>query len=414
MTIAEWQSLSPSRAARLVHQRAGQLRPGQRRAVFAELADERTLAAAFATAPRSSPLSGAPCVVKDLFPVAGAAMLAGSTFLPEVRPPAAADCTLVQRLRGRGAVLAGRTHLHEFAYGITGENPHYGDCEHPQFPGRTTGGSSSGSAAAVAAGIVPFALGTDTGGSVRIPAAFCGLFGLRLTPGDEFVREAFPLSPTCDTAGWFAANASDLATVTRTLVGLTPVERRPRGCFLELPGLDAEVSRVFNAAAAARADAPDDETRGALLAVFADAATTYNVIVTDEAWTVHQAWAESHRDRYDPAGWQRVNRVRQVTDPERKVARAKAEAIRRTWAAYFRTHDFLVLPGSPMAALTKADCTLGNRGRILTLTTPASIGGCPVLTVPVPLASGLTTALQVVVPSVRSQAITWFLAQCGA
>ncbi|HNC24742.1 MAG TPA: amidase family protein [Opitutaceae bacterium] len=414
MTIADWQDLTPSQAARLVHERVAELRPGQRRAILVNLTDEQTLTAALAAAPRPAPLGGLPCLVKDLFPVAGRAMLAGSEFLPEVRPPASADSALVQRLRARGAVLAGRTHLHEFAYGITGENPHYGDCEHPQFEGRTSGGSSSGSAAAVAAGIVPFAIGTDTGGSVRIPAAFCGLFGLRLTPGDELIRDAFPLSPSFDTAGWFTTNAADLATVTRALVGLAPVERHPRGCYLELPGLDIRVSRAFGLTAASRAEQVDTETRDALLGVFAEAVDTYNVIVADEAWSVHQPWAERYRDRYDPAVWQRLNRVHQITPAQREAARTSADRIRRIWTAYFRSYDYLILPGSPLPALTKAECTLENRSRILALTAPASVGGCPVLTIPVPLASGLTTALQIVVPNVQSQAIAWFLSQYGA
>ena len=138
--------------------------PDQRRAVIATLKDEEPLARAFAAAGRSGPLGGVPFFLKDMYPAAGEVMFAGSTFLPELFPPPAQDGAFVAALRNAGAVCAGRTHMHEFAYGITGENPHYGDCEHPGFPGRTTGGSSSGSAAAVAAGIVPFAIGSDTGG----------------------------------------------------------------------------------------------------------------------------------------------------------------------------------------------------------------------------------------------------------
>src|SRR5690606_29674308 len=145
---------------------------------------------------------------------------------------------------------AGKTHLHEFAYGITGANPHYGDCEHPLFPGRTTGGSSSGSAAAVAAGIVPLAIGTDTGGSIRVPAAFCGLFGFRLAPGDTFIADAFPLARRFDTAGWFTANPEDMRLALSALVGLRSSERTPSGCYLELPGLDPDVALACREAAA--------------------------------------------------------------------------------------------------------------------------------------------------------------------
>src|SRR5688500_4691761 len=178
MTFREWQELTPSAAARELHRRvAALLPPVQQRAVIAHLFTEDELATRFAAAPAGSPLARVPFLVKDLFDVGGLPTFAGSTFLPEVRPTRAHDGAFVHAFANAGGVIAGKTHMHEFAYGITGENPNYGDCEHPHFPGRTTGGSSSGSAAAVAAGIVPLALGSDTGGSVRVPAAFCGLFG---------------------------------------------------------------------------------------------------------------------------------------------------------------------------------------------------------------------------------------------
>jgi aspartyl-tRNA(Asn)/glutamyl-tRNA(Gln) amidotransferase subunit A len=410
MTFRDWQQLSPAEAAREVHHRVQtRLAPGQSRAVFAQLPDEATLAAAFAQSSRSLPLGGVPFVLKDLFPVAGQPMFAGSTFLPEVRPVPAADSALVRALRGAGGVFAGRTHLHEFAYGITGENPHYGDCEHPRFPGRSTGGSSSGSAAAVAAGIVPFAIGSDTGGSIRLPAAFCGLHGFRLAPREPWIADAFPLAPSYDTAGWFTATAADMTTALAALLGLTSDDRTPTGCYLALPGLDPEVAQACAVAAGQFTAPADDTTRAGLLAAFSASVEAYNTVVADEAWIVHRAWAERFSTRYDPGVWQRLSRVHNLTSEQRTAAQHSSALIRQTWADYFRTHDFLVLPASPFAALTKADCTPANRMRILTLTTPVSIGGFPVLTVPVPLPSGLTTGLQLVVPSARSPVIAWAL-----
>ena len=145
-------------AAREFRRRAeSRLSPAQQRAVFAVRRTDDELAAAFAAAPAGAPLSRVPYLAKDLFDVAGMPTLAGSNFLPEVRPTPTRDGAIAKAFAQAGAVLAGKTHLHEFAYGITGENPHYGDCERPGFPERTTGGSSSGSAAAVAAGVVPLA-----------------------------------------------------------------------------------------------------------------------------------------------------------------------------------------------------------------------------------------------------------------
>lgn len=415
MTFSDWRRIDPSIAARFVHERAQlRLSPAQHRAVLASLTPPSELERQLASAPAHAPLKGVPCLVKDLFDIAGLPTFAGSTFLPELRGLAANDSALVRRLREAGAALAGKTHMHEFAYGISGENPHYGDVDRPGFPGRTTGGSSSGSAAAVAAGIVPLALGSDTGGSVRLPAAFCGLFGLRLTPGDAFVRDAFPLSPTCDTAGWFTASAADMRAATAALIGLSAPATSPRGCSLALSGLDDDVARAFAEAAARFAPAADSATADALRAGFAGAADVYNTIVAREAWAVHEGWAARFRERYDPAVWQRLNRVHNLTAAQHRTADAGLAAIRALFADYFRTFDFLVLPASPAGAFRKDECTLENRGRILALTAPASLGGCPVLTIPIGLPSGLTTGLQIVVRDPQSAVIPWALALCGA
>ncbi|MEO6874410.1 MAG: amidase [Opitutaceae bacterium] len=411
MTFHDWQQRSPAEAAaELRHRVQTRLSPAQQHAVLAHLPDEATLIAEFTRVAGAGPLAGVPYFLKDLFPVAGQPMFAGSTFLPEVRPTAAQDSHLVRALRSAGAALAGRTHLQEFAYGITGENPHYGDCEHPRFPGRLTGGSSSGSAAAVAAGIVPLAIGTDTGGSIRLPAAFCGLFGFRLTPRDPFIADAFPLARSYDTAGWFTATAGDMATAISALVGLAPVKPEPRGCYVTLPGVDADVALAcFNVAT--RLASRDETVQKAVQAVAAESVDTYNTVVADEAWAVHQSWAARFKDRYDPDVWLRLNRVHGLTEKQRESARQSTAAIKQMWSDYFRTYDFLMMPASPFGALTKSDCTLANRTRILVLTSLASIGGYPVLTIPVSLPSGLSAGLQVVVREPKSPAISWALSR---
>ena len=171
---------------------------------------------------------------------------------------------IVRALGAAGAVMAGKTHLFEFAWGLTGENAHFGDCEHPRFPGRTTGGSSSGSALAVAADIVPFAVGTDTGGSVRVPAAFCGIFGYRGTPGDAWISDAVPLSPRFDTAGWFTQSAADMRSVLDALIGPPVAGKTPRGCYLDMPDLEPQVAEACRSAADL-AQPADGSTRDELL-----------------------------------------------------------------------------------------------------------------------------------------------------
>lgn len=389
--------------------RIGRLPAAQQRAVIAQVPGENELANRFAAAARGLPLGGVPFLVKDLFPLEGRAMLAGSTFLPEVKPAAARDSTFVAALRATGAVMAGVTHMHEFAYGITGENPHYGDCEHPRFPGRTTGGSSSGSAAAVAAGIVPLALASDTGGSVRVPAAFCGLFGFRLSPHHPWIDDAFSLAPTFDTAGWFTAGAADMQVALHALIGAPDSKHAPRGCYLEMPGVVPEVASACRTAAERFTSPADAAVRDDLLTGFASSVDTYNTIVAQEAWQVHRAWAERYRERYDPAVWPRLNRVHSLTAEQIRAAEAGLASVRELWRKYFLTYDFLVLPATPLPALTKAECNFENRMRLLALTAPASLGGLPALTVPVPLTSGLTAGLQIVVNDPQSAAVRWAL-----
>ena len=440
MTFADWQSLSPEAAARLVHQRVAALPPAQQRAALAWLAPEPRLTdelAAAATSqvsglrlqPSAATLRGLPFAAKDLFDAAGLPTFAGSAFLPEVReghvpsPDFAArvspaDGAFIRDVRAAGAALAAKAHMHEFAYGITGENPHYGDCEIPGHPGRTTGGSSSGSALLVKAGVVPFALGTDTGGSIRVPSAFCGLYGFRLTPRHPWIADGYPLAESLDTPGFFTTNDADL----RTLLDVMVPEKKDsasrstlRGGYLQLPGLDPAVEQAFRAAAPRLAEPLPPSTAAELLPLFAPAAELYAILGGIETWRIHAPFYDRYRDRYDPNVRLRIDRARTLTAADGARAQANRDAITAAWASLFREYDYIVLPGSPCPAITKTECTLEMRSRILSLTVPASMGSLPALALPVPIpgASGLTTALQIIVPSIHSPAIRHALALHG-
>ena len=411
MTFAEWRGMDSAVAAAEVHRRVRtRLEPAQQRAVLAWLRPEAELAAALAAADPGRPLGRVPYFAKDLFDTTGVPTAAGSRFLPQERASGARDGAFATACAQAGAVLAGKTHLHEFAYGITGENPHHGDCHRPGFPGRTTGGSSSGSAAAVAAGIVPLALATDTGGSVRVPAAFCGLFGLRLSPGDPWIADAVPLAPTCDTAGWFTAGATDLATVIEALLPPERSAERPLTGRSWLPtGLDPAVAAAFGSAARQLAEPAEHVLAEGLAAGFAPALAAYHTIVSAEAWTWHRAWFPRRAAEYDPNVRQRLENAARITPEQEAAARAATEGVRAVWRDYFRVHDFLVLPAAPTAAPTKAECTPELRNRIIQLTAPASLGGQPVLSLPFALPGGLTSGLQVIVPDHRSPVLRWAL-----
>lgn len=410
MTFGEWQQLAPEAAAREVRRRAeAHLTAGQRRAALAVLLDEPALAAGFSAAAAGGPLRGVPYLLKDLFDVAGLPTYAGSSFLPEVRPAPAQNARIVLELRAAGAVLAGKTHLFEFAWGLTGENAHYGDCEHPRFPGRTSGGSSSGSAAAVAADIVPFAIGTDTGGSIRVPAAFCGIFGFRGAPSDPSVSDAFPLAPSFDSVGWFTRSAPDMRSALAALVGIRTSERTPRGCYLEMPGLEPEVASACAVASADLAPAADATTRGELVNAFAPAAEIFGVLGGTESWKIHRKWADRYRARYGPLVQDRLDRARAISPAQVAAVEPSHEALKNAWNRFFLAYDFLVMAAAPFPALAKSECTPANRLRMLGLTAPASLAGLPVLSIPVGLPSGMSAGLQVIVNTPQSPVVPWAL-----
>ena len=174
------------------------------------LADADAIDTAQARGAVLPPLAGVPFAAKNLFDIAGITTLAGSKINRELAP-ASTDATAVARLRAAGAILVGATNMDEYAFGFTTRNTHYGPTRNPHDPACIAGGSSGGSAAAVAAGMVPLALGTDTGGSVRVPAALCGIYGIKPTFGRVSRRGVFPFSSSMDHVGAFARSVADLA-----------------------------------------------------------------------------------------------------------------------------------------------------------------------------------------------------------
>jgi amidase/aspartyl-tRNA(Asn)/glutamyl-tRNA(Gln) amidotransferase subunit A len=438
LPFAAWQSMSAAEAARTVHLRVAALPENLRRAALAWLRREADLAAELgmfepvggalrpdgmaATSTESgrkappttkSPLHSVPYLLKDLFDLAGVPTQAGSTFLNSARGTPTRDSALALRLRELGAACAGKTHLVEFAAGLFGDNSHYGDCPHPHFPDRLSGGSSSGSAALVAAGVVPLAVGTDTGGSVRVPAAFCGIHGFRLSPRDDFIRDAMPLSPSLDTAGWFTSSAADMISAVAAITGPAQPGKEPRGCFLPAKSLglvfDPGTAVACDRAAAALASPADAAISAALLASWQGAIDAYTVTALHEANAVHRDWLAPYREHYEPGIWQRFSDGGRYTPDQLGQAAATIAAVRTTFRQFFAGHDYLVLPATPFPALRKSDCTPEARKALLTLTTPASLAGLPVLTIPVPLPSGLSSGLQIILPAANSPVVPWLL-----
>ena len=174
------------------------------------------------------PLSGMSFAAKDIFDVEGHVTGGGNPDWERTHGPAERTAPAVQALLDAGATLVGKTHTDELTRGIMGTNPHYGTPVNPAAPGRVPGGSSSGSASAVAGGVVDFALGSDTGGSVRMPASFCGLYGLRPTHNRISLDGVLPQAPSFDTIGWFARDAETFEQVGRVLLESTSTGEEPQ------------------------------------------------------------------------------------------------------------------------------------------------------------------------------------------
>lgn len=308
---------------------------------------------------RPSPLAGLPVSVKDLFDEAGHATLAGSKAL-EGAPPALRDADAVARLRAAGAVVVGRTNMTEFAFSGVGINPHYGTPGNPADPARIPGGSSSGAGVSVAAGYVPLALGTDTGGSVRIPAALCGIVGFKPTQRRVPLRGALPLSRTLDSIGPLARTVACCAVADAVLAGepeWLPPPVAPSGLRFAVPqsvvldDLEPSVATAFETACRRLSLAGVRITELPMTELEEiGPANARGGFPAAEAFHWHRALLEEKGDLYDPRVRSRIERGRTMTAADYiEVQQRRADLIVRT-DRLSAGYDALVMPTVPMRA----------------------------------------------------------------
>lgn len=364
--------------------------------------DSDTARAHVANVSESAPLAGVPFAVKELFDVAGHTTLAGS-IIEEGRPPAEQDATVVARCRDAGAVLVGTTNMDEYAFGFTTENTHRGPTRNPHDLERIAGGSSGGSAAAVASGMVPVAFGSDTNGSIRVPAALCGVYGHKPTFGRVSRAGARLFSPSLDHVGPFAADPALLAAVDRVVVGVDArdpmthrVSRVP-----SWPSTGPRVARLggwFDGPAETGAHRAVDEvaaalgaTEGVVLEGAGRSCSAAMILTAVEAAALHLGDL-----RVRPADFDPMTRDRFLAGA---LVPASAHIQARRWRQHFRAvvaealvdYDVLLAPGVPVAAPPIGTATVSINGEELPLrpllgrfTQPISFAGLPVVSVPVP------------------------------
>jgi amidase len=355
------------------------------------------------------PLAGLRFAAKDIFDVAGFVTGCGNPDWARSHAPAERHAPVVARLLDAGAELAGKTITDELAYSLNGQNFHYGTPTNVNAPGRIPGGSSSGSAAAVAGGLVDFALGSDTGGSVRIPASYCGLFGLRPTHGRISLEGVMPLAPSFDTVGWFARDAELLRRVGTVLLGGTEGNgtrwRRlllaadafalavPAAAAALMPFLERLEQRLTRAERVEAAPAD-----GGL----EDWMWRFRHIQAREIMVSLGGWINETRPTFGPESQERFDWAATVSEEQAAAARAARESFAARLGEMLGNDALLCLPTAPGIAPrcdSPAEALKAHRSAVLSLTSVAGLARLPQITLPLARVDGCPLGLSLIAPA---------------
>ena len=354
----------------------------------------------------SGPLWGLTFAAKDVFDIAGSRTGFGSPTWLSTHPPAEATAPAVRKLLEAGADMVGKALTDELTYSLNGQNAHYGTPVNAAAPGRIPGGSSSGSASAVAGGLVDFALGTDCGGSVRLPASYCGILGIRPSHGRVSLEGVAPFTWSFDVAGWFARDVEVFAAVGGVL--LDDQESPPPAHRLLFPtdafGLvDAGVAQAL---------APAVELATGIIGSRKDVTVspdglmgwfeTFRTIQAWEIWSNHRAWIQEAKPEFGPGIRERVEWASRVTGEQVQAARLRREDIVQRVRGLFEEGDVLCLPTSPRVA-PPVDTPQGEledriRAQAMCLLCIAGLAGLPQVSLPLATLDGLPLGFSLVGP----------------
>jgi amidase len=352
------------------------------------------------------PLSGLSFAAKDLFDVAGHRTGAGNPTWLDTHAPASAHSALVAQLLGAGATLHGKTITDELAYSIHGDNLHYGAPLNTRAPDRVTGGSSSGSAAAAAAGLVDFALGTDTGGSTRVPGSYCGLWSLRTTQGLLSTEGVVPLSPLFDTMTWLAADAEVFERVGQTLLAganehawrgavvLTDACAQAEPLFMPLIDRVTETISTQFSLPVSYASTSDTDLEAWR--------QTYITVSAYDAWQTHKDWITSARPTFANAIQGRWQAAANISIETVEQARSLEFALKAQVRSLLGADRIAILPSASSPAIARnADAATVDAIRASTfrITSIAGLAGLPQINIPFIAQNGLPAGVSLLGPA---------------
>ena len=346
------------------------------------------------------PLSGLTFAAKDIFDIAGYVTGGGNPDWKATHGPAERTAWVVKVLTEAGATMVGKTITDEITRGIFGENAHYGTPVNPRAPGRVPGGSSSGSAAAVAGGLVDFALGSDTGGSVRVPSSFCGLYGLRPTHGRIPLDGMLLQAPSYDTIGWFARDADLFARVGAVLLQRDIGTERPRRLVIAADTFevaDHSVQQALRPVVDRLASLIGNCTTERLApTLLSDWSGQQQVLQGREAWETARDWIDRVNPRFSFEVAERYRSASAISDADVAAARAAREAIIERVTAVLTDCSLVCLPTTPTPAPPRGE-QLSTRNvlrpRLSALTCIAGTTGTPQINLPLAAVDGLPVGL---------------------
>lgn len=348
----------------------------------------------------SGPLAGLTVAVKDMFDIAGERTGGGNPDWLAAQRPAAKTAPLVQKLLDAGATVIGKTVCDEFFYSVAGVNTHYGTPLNPRAAGRIPGGSSSGSASAAASGACDFAIGSDTGGSVRIPAAFCGVYGIRTTHGRVDLAGAMAMAHSFDAAGWFASGPGVFRRVGSVLLdGVRKEAAITRLIVLDdaFAEADQEVTALLSAVLNAMADKlPRAEHMHIAPEGFEPWREAFRIIQAREIWEVYGDFIAQAQPMLGEGIRERMQAAAHVSAQQADAAQAVRQKARAHIRDVVQTGTVLALPTAPSIA-PRRDASSAEldsvRTRIMRLTCIAGLGGLPQVTIPIGMVSGCPVGL---------------------